>query len=569
MSDRTRARLGLLAIAAFAVAAALLLQPFGYNQGAHLALIRALADGTPVVDEYKSFSGDLSYHDGHYYSSKAPGLAFVTLPFYLLLEAAGLPRGVHVLAVFGVVVPAILLLLLVRFVGERLEPGFGTLAAVTLGIGTLVLPFSTLFFAHVLSGLLALTAFALLWAERQGPQRLATVALAGVAAGYAVTTEYPLGLAAACLGVYALLRGDLLRRASSYAGGLLVGVAPLLAYNQWAFGSITHLSYRSERELPAGGDEPQLVLNSPTGFYGVELPDPRVAVELLLSARGLFSVTPIVVAAILGLGLLYRRGYRAEAVVIATISTLFLAYDSGFVGAFGGFGPGPRYLTPVLPLLAVTLALCFARYPVATATLAVASAGVMALATVTDVQLPNNIGEEEHGDIVDTGRWIDKLRAGDFVDSLPAHAGLGRGWLSIVPFVAAIVAAAVFATRASGPFTVARRDVGLAVFALAAWIVSLHASPPLLRADYDEGGYLGTIAVVVFAVTVLVSAVRVGRHGPAALIPAAPLAVLALPGIGDQRTLALGATCASLAALAVAVSPAGRRSRLVAPRLRA
>ena len=46
-------------------------------------------------------------------------------------------------------------------------------------------------------------------------------------------------------------------------GYLLVGVAPLLAYNWWAFESPTHISYSS-------------VAVNQTGFFGLVVFEPRV-----------------------------------------------------------------------------------------------------------------------------------------------------------------------------------------------------------------------------------------------------------------------------------------------------
>ena len=65
-------------------------QYLGWNQGAHYALVRALANGTPYVDKTRfevgkggmaeDGTGDLSLIDGHYYAAKSPGLAFAVLP---------------------------------------------------------------------------------------------------------------------------------------------------------------------------------------------------------------------------------------------------------------------------------------------------------------------------------------------------------------------------------------------------------------------------------------------------------------------------------------------------------
>ncbi len=109
----------------------------------------------------------------------------------------------------------------------------GVAAAITLGTGTLVMPFATQFFGHVLAALLAFGAFALLWREREGPPRLALLGAAGAAAGLAVFTEYPLALAGALVGLYGVLRGD------AIAAGVraLARGAPALSRRAWRPGS--------------------------------------------------------------------------------------------------------------------------------------------------------------------------------------------------------------------------------------------------------------------------------------------------------------------------------------------
>ena len=81
-----------------------------------------------------------------------------------------------------------------------------------MGIGTLVLPFATVYFSHVLAAALGFGAFGLLWKEREAPQRLALVAAAGFLSGFAVTTEYPLAIVGVILGIYAVARADSVKR---------------------------------------------------------------------------------------------------------------------------------------------------------------------------------------------------------------------------------------------------------------------------------------------------------------------------------------------------------------------
>jgi hypothetical protein len=540
-----RRRLGLLAILALAFATALLVQPFGYNQGAHYALVRALADGTPRIDAYRDFSGDIGYYKGHYYSNKAPGLALVTLPVYKAAHALGLPSGVHVLSLWGVLLPGILLLLLVWRVADRAEPGYGFAAAFTLGIATLVLPFLGMYFAHILSALLGFAAFAVLWSERDGPhQRPWLVAAAGFLAGFAVVVEYPLALTAVVLGLYAISRRPVFSRALVWTGGVFVGLVPLLAFNRWAFGSFTQLSYS------------HLVVNSKPGGPPIvaqptkEAFQPRVAVELLLSARGLLTLAPILAVGITGAVFLYRRR-RAEALTMGTIAGLFLLYNTSFI-YFGGFGPGPRYLIPSLPFAAVGLAAAYRRLPVTTLALAAVSAGTMLLATITEPLLPNNEGHgiQRFGDVAHPSRWLDRLRDGTFTDTVFAHTGVGHGWLSIAPVLIVVLAAVALAAASVGRVDVARRDAECAAVAVAGWVVALLAAPALLRHDRFEGGVAGAWAVVALLVAVVFACVETRRGGLVRGLAAAPL--VALPFLRDGPGWALAASALALALLAVA-----------------
>jgi hypothetical protein len=86
--SRARRR-GLLAIAALAAGWALLMQPLGWAQTSHYALVRSLAHGTPIIDRYHWETRDKSYYQGHFYAVKGPGLALLTLPLYKTLDAAG------------------------------------------------------------------------------------------------------------------------------------------------------------------------------------------------------------------------------------------------------------------------------------------------------------------------------------------------------------------------------------------------------------------------------------------------------------------------------------------------
>jgi hypothetical protein len=476
----TRGRLGLLALAALALAYASLPQGIGWNQNASYALVRALADGTAVVDPYRDETGDVAWVDGHYYSTKPPGLAFVTLPVYVVLDGTGaldlmsrLPgvRGEAVgalwaLGLVGCVLPAALLLLLLRRGGDLLAPGYGVAAAVAAGAGTLLLPFSTLFFAHVLSAALGFAAWAVLWRERErGVVRPGLAVASGLLGGFAIVAHYSLALVAAVVGLYALAARPRVRTAVLYAGGALVGAAPLFLYNWWAFGSPTHLSYRNA-VLIGGASGHEVLGANAAGFFGIERPSLETALDLLFGRIGLVTLAPVVVAAAVGV-LLLARSRRVEALVIAAVTLLFVTYNSGYIDPFGGFSPGPRFLVPVLPFLAVGLGPAFRRFPVTTLALGSVSIAIMVAITVTQPLLAHD------------GRWLERVENGSFG---------GHGLAGALPLIGLVALSIVLVGLASPRLVVARGDVAVAVAAIAGWLAVFLAAPAFANAGWADVG---------------------------------------------------------------------------------
>jgi hypothetical protein len=197
-----RQRLALVAILLVGLAYATMIQSFSWNQTSHYDLIRALNNGATTIDAYQENTGDKAFYRGHWYSARAPGLALFALPFYDVLNLVNADAWaresqaqrnddemIYLIGLWANVLPGLLLLVLVWRVAERFEPGYGVVAAIALGLGTMVLPLSTLLFSHVFTAFLGFAAFALMLRERDGPPSVALLALAGVAMGYAVASE--------------------------------------------------------------------------------------------------------------------------------------------------------------------------------------------------------------------------------------------------------------------------------------------------------------------------------------------------------------------------------------------
>jgi hypothetical protein len=470
---------GLMAILLVGLAFAMPIQALGWNQTSHYALVRALSHGHTNIDPYKGTTGDKAKSRGHWYSSRAPGLAFYMLPAYKAMTVLGVDKDTHknvagkkndemvwALGLWATVIPAVLMLLLVRWLADRLEPGYGTAAAVTLGLGTLILPFATLLFSHVFSALLGLAAFAILWRERERgspPPRLLFSALAGLLVGYGFTTEYPVFIVGAVLGVYLLATfPDRAKHALAYIGGGVLGIVPLMLYDKAAFGSYFHVAYA---DLP----------KHHRGFFGINLPNPKVAAELLFSSRGLLTLAPVLALSVAGTVWLYRRGRRAEALVIGAVGLLFLVYNSGYYLPYGGQVPGPRFLITALPFLAVPLALAYRRLP--GPTLALAAASTVCL-TVPTLVKPFVSAEG------DTGQWMRQFESHNFQAQVSTTLGAWR-WGSLVPFAVFVLGAVMLAARATPRLNLTWRSVAAGLAAVAVWAPLAIFAPRVLGIDHQ------------------------------------------------------------------------------------
>ena len=151
---------------------------------------------------------------------------------------------------------------------------------------------------------------------------------------------------------------------------------PLLAFNSWAFGSPFHIAY--EDYYDAAEQQQASIAN-----FGFGLPSFDHAVDLLFSSMGLLMLTPVTAAGRRRRGALLRRR-RAEALVILGVAAqlLPLQLEPAPRVAFGGLGP-PRYLFPIVPFLAVPVALAFRRFPLTTLGLTAVSAFQMVVMTAT------------------------------------------------------------------------------------------------------------------------------------------------------------------------------------------
>jgi hypothetical protein len=493
----------------------IVIHQLGWAQLGHFGQVRAFADGQAKIDQWHWETNDKAWVDGHFYSVKSPGTAALTTLPYMAIKALGgeklaraavdnerqtahpkwhpdsvvplentgydVQRGLRVqarveeetpivwaLTLIAAVIPGILLLLAVRWAADRFVPGYGTAAAITLGLATIVMTFAAEFFSHVISAGLAFAAFCLLMKERDGPDRRWFVFAAGLLAGLAVTFEFQTGLVGVVLIFYALARrSDRLARAAAYAAGALAGAAPMLAFNTWAFGNPLRLAYSDAVAFPGRSGHDVLGLNS-DGFFGITVPRFDSATDLLFAGRGLIVLTPIIVMAVVGVFMMRRR-HRAEANTILAVAAVYFIYNSGYWLPYGGGTPGPRFLIPALPFVAIGLAYAYKRLPALTLGLAVPSALFMIVGTLTYPL----IGKQG------IGTWADWLVQGRLEHTVLTAFGVTNAWLALAPFFAALAIAIVLAVRATPAALFS--DYRFAVPAVLGWACVAAIAPSLAK----------------------------------------------------------------------------------------
>jgi hypothetical protein len=553
-------RPGVAAIVTLGVAWGMVMHQIGWAQLAHLGQVRAFADGQAQIDPWHWETNDKAWVDGHFYSVKSPGTAALTTLPYMAIKGLGgdklaraavenerrtahpkwhpdsvvplenmgydVQRGLRVqarveqetpivwaLTLIAAVIPAVLLLLAVRWAADRFVPGYGTAAAITLGLATIVMTFAAEFFSHVISAGLAFAAFCLLMRERDGPASRWLVFGAGLLAGLAVTFEFQTGLVGVVLIAYALARrSDRMRRAGAYAAGAILGAAPMLAFNTWAFGNPLKLAYGDAVAFPGRSGHDVLGLNS-HGFFGITAPRLDSATDLLFAGRGLLVLTPIIVMAVVGVFLM-RRKHRAEANTILAIAAVYFIYNSGYWLPFGGGTPGPRFLIPALPFLAIGLAFAYRRLPALTVGLAIPSALFMLAGSLTYPLLGRQ----------GTGTWADWLVQGRLEHTVLTAFGVTNAWLALAPFFAALAVVIILAVRAS-PATLFT-DYRLAVPAVIGWACVATLAPAVTHEEISplnrgNSSVLWLIAAGAMLSLLTLTALRVreGRAQPKAQVP--------------------------------------------------
>jgi hypothetical protein len=242
----------------------------------------------------------------------------------------------------------------------------------------------------------------------------------------AVTVEYQVGLVAIALLIVAFVFEH--RRAWWFVLGAVPPALALGVYQWRAFGAPWRLPFGYFAGTIGGTTEGGYTIPGLHGFF-----------DVLIGGGGLILVSPLVLLGIGAAVVATRRPdveLRRHAWIALAVAIPYVLLVAGWSGTPTLEVPGPRYLGPIVPFLAVPLCVVWSRWWKAIAITIVIGGALQLTATVTELLLG------QHQPIVQTYR--DRLAGHEFV---PTIWSMSFGQLGIVLYLAVIGFAIWFLAR--------------------------------------------------------------------------------------------------------------------------
>jgi len=347
---------------------------FTSNAGSHLALIKAMAENkTFALGAYAILTGytDYSFHNGAFYSDRAPGTAVAALPFYAVGKAISsiipLPayyRGMDAgnPAVFTTLLfptftgglSVVLLYLLCRRLGASIYAS--TVTAVVFGFGTMIWKYSGDIFSHSLNTFLLLLGVYMMLGLKDFKRQRYEACLLFFIIGYLPSVEYPNAIMSGLMLLYMLHAktarlGDMLSLKGEYKTPLLcliVPVAGVLAYHAVNFGSPFNTPYTFHHfEYYSGSFWNAFDVPWSVGIPGLLFTNNGID-------GGLIVVTPVLILALWGWMYILRARKNEALLFLAMFVSHLLLYSKHHTWNGGGVSD-TRYLLHVTPLLLLPL----------------------------------------------------------------------------------------------------------------------------------------------------------------------------------------------------------------------
>jgi hypothetical protein len=361
-------------------------QVFAPTPVSRLDLLHAIVEeGKLSIDRHRTNTPDLAFCSGHYYSDKAPGTVVAALPTFaattILLGVWSVPLDSPMgwlvsswaaCAVTHGVALAVGGMALWVWLAGHVAPRTAMVTVLALLLGGMPLYYATAMWSHTLVvGLFGVA----IWSINLAGSAPCNwrMALGGGCVGFALASEFTAGIVALGLTAYLVQRRD--PGLVSFLGGVGLPLLLIPAYSWATIGCPFELPYSYQARFPEMQE----------GLFAIKWPNPDIVGRLLLSPeRGLFFWSPFLLLVLYGEAGARSRGWW----LLVGVPLLHLVVISGRAWDWQA-GPciGPRYLAPMLPLLALPCALASAALPRLALALMICSVAL----TVVSIAAPTNL----------------------------------------------------------------------------------------------------------------------------------------------------------------------------------
>ena len=339
-------------------------QDGGTNAMSRWAAMRAITEGhTLSINNYRDWTVDWARAPGgDYYSNKAPGPVFLSLPLFALTEALALPLQIHqrdengrvpqpaywqhiAVLLFLQILPFFFLVLLcVRRLGELgAGPAAQHFFALAAFFGNTAAVYMNSHFGHGIASLLFLGAL-LSWLDRRLP-------LSGLLLSLSLLSDYGVAFALPFFLAATIWRERGLKGAFTIGIGALPTAVIWIWYHWSVFGS--PFATANQFTNPTQNVE----LEGHMSLWGQYAPLPSLVIlgRLLFGPeRGVLFTQPWLFGAV---ALPFLRGGPRGLALLAAGSLAGLFWmNGGFGGWQGGLCVGPRYPSVVYPATALAIA---------------------------------------------------------------------------------------------------------------------------------------------------------------------------------------------------------------------
>jgi len=321
------------------------------NDASRFAHIESLVDrGVSEIDasQYLWTRDKITIGD-HNYSNKPPLLGIIGAGVYWVLkQTAGISfkenEGVVVYLLTLIMVGGMTSFLIAQFytslsIHPNITPEIRKLITFALLSGTLLTSFSTTFNNHTIAAALIFSSFYYAWLGRP--------LLSGAFLGGAFCIDIVPGIVFIPVIALTLYDSNNINKIKTFSVSIAIFVGIFIWANYFTLGSFLPPKFVS------GGHDYSSAFSS--SLFGVLLPESYLyPIQCLFGAHGFFTVSPILFFGVAGIFKVYKTGKLFPKFWVGSLigtCTFFIVGHILFVGSFGGWSYGFRYLIPIVPIL--------------------------------------------------------------------------------------------------------------------------------------------------------------------------------------------------------------------------